>query len=128
MRNKKSLLGIISMLTYISILKILSGLIYSILFSNFRTSLVDIIYFQYSNLLVVSLLWILYYRFETYKYKKFFRIVISYLIGMIIGTIVFFIRLIFILNVSSFMIYNSNLNKEIALILLLLAVGFIFRV
>ncbi len=116
------------MLTYISILKILSGLIYSILFSNFRTSLVDIIYFQYSNLLVVSLLWILYYRFETYKYKKFFRIVISYLIGMIIGTIVFFIRLIFILNVSSFMIYNSNLNKEIALILLLLAVGFIFRV
>ena len=46
---------------------------------------------------------------------------------MIIGTIVFFIGLIFILNVSSFMIYNSNLNKEITLILLLLAVGFIIQ-
>ena len=122
MEIRNSLKSAVRILLYAISCKVISGFCYLAIFGNSRSNLLDILFFQYSNLLILLSGCQFSYKFRLCKRINIGEYARKYLLGMLIGTIVLSICLLAIATVSKVSISRSFLPNSP--IYLLLIVGF----
>ena len=125
MESRKSLRAAFLVLLYAMSCKIISGFFYLTICGNSRSLLLDILFFQYSNLLLLFPGTPFSYKFRLCKTTNIWKYVCKYIFGMLVGTIVLSIGLLLITTVSKVSIsYSFTPNSTVYLLVI---VGFVVQ-
>ena len=125
MESRNSLRATFLVLLYAISCKIISGFFYLTICGNFRSLLLDILFFQYSNLLLLFPGTQFSYKFRLCKTTNIWKYVCKYIFGMLVGTIVLSIGLLLITTVSKVSIsYSFTPNSTVYLLVI---VGFVVQ-
>lgn len=125
METRKSLRAAFGVLLFAISCKLISGFCYLAICGNFRSQLLDILFFQYSNLLLLFSGNQFSYKFRLCKITNIWKYIRKYILGMWVGTIVLSIGLFLITTVSKVDIsYSFTPNPTIYLLVI---VGFVVQ-